>query len=108
MFFKKVNHKEKDEKIVKIVYEQLIDFQKGWENLVASIDRNTKAITLNATNLLTIDSNVRNTENEIQKMAEKHHTLEQSSKDYFEKVEKWTQKAHESIAQLRLNNEEVS
>ena len=90
------------------MHEQLADFQTGWENLVASIDRNTKAITLNSTNLLTIDSNVRNTENEIQKISEKHYTLEQSSKDYFEKVEKWTQDVHESIAQLRLNSDEVS
>ena len=73
-----------------------------------SIDRNTKAISLNSSNLLTIDSNVRNTEHEIQKCAEKHHTLEQSSKNYFEKVENWTQEVHQSIAQLRLNNEEVS
>jgi hypothetical protein len=57
---------------------------------------------------LTIDSNVKNTESEIQKISEKHHILERSSKDYFEKVETWTKEAHDAIIQIRNNSTEVS
>jgi predicted nucleic acid-binding Zn-ribbon protein len=85
----------------------LADFQLGWENLVSSIDRNTKAISLNSKNLSTIDSNVQNTESEIQKISEKHFALEKLSKNYFEKVEFWTTEVHGAIGQLREENEEV-
>jgi isocitrate dehydrogenase kinase/phosphatase len=85
----------------------LVDFQNGWEKLVASIDRNTKAIALNSKNLLTIDSNVQNTEIEILKISEKHYTLEKLSKEYFEKVESWTSDVHCAITQLRKDSNEV-
>lgn len=106
-FFSKIpNETSSEENIVKIVHEQLSDFQKGWESFVSSIDANTKQIAINSENLATINSNVQNTEEEILKISNKNQKLEKSAKDYFENVEMWTNEAQNAIVQLQETNEE--
>ena len=87
--------------MTRIVQTQLQDFQKGWEALVASIDNNTRQIAINSEDLLTINSNVQNTEKEILKVASKTQKLEKSSKAYFENIESWTKETFESITQIQ-------
>ena len=90
-----------EEKIAAIVQNQLADFQKGWEALVSSIDSNTRQSASNSEDLLTINANVQNVENEIQKISIKNQKLEKSSKSYFENVEDWTKQIHATISQIQ-------
>ena len=87
--------------------KHLEDFHKGWSNLVNSIDNNTKAISVNSKNIVTLDVNIQNTEMEISKLFEKFLKLEKSAKNYFEDIEKWTNQAHETISQIKKNIPEV-
>ena len=91
----------------KIIDRHLESFHKGWNNLVNSIESNTKAISLNSNNILTLDANIQNTEIEISKLFEKLLNLEKLSKNYFEDLETWTTQAHETIDQIRKSIPEV-
>jgi K+/H+ antiporter YhaU regulatory subunit KhtT len=83
------------------VQNQLADFQKGWEALVSSIDSNTRQSASNSEDLLTINANVQNVENEIQKLSIKQQKLEKTTKSYFDDVEIWTNQTHASIGQIQ-------
>jgi hypothetical protein len=94
------NHSS-EEKIAEIVQNQLADFQKGWEALVSSIDANTRQATTNSEDLLTINSNVQNVENEIQKLSIKNQKFEKTSKTFFEKMDNWSNETHSTISQIQ-------
>jgi hypothetical protein len=74
---------------------------------VASIDNNTRQISINSEDLLTINANVQNTESEILKLSSKNQNLEKSSKSYFENVEIWTKETFDSIKQIQQHIPEV-
>ena len=101
LFLKVPNENFTEEKVARIVQNQLQDFQKGWDSLVASIDSNTRQIALNSEDLLTINANVQNAEKEILKISAKNQKLEKSSKNYFENVETWTKETFDSITQIQ-------
>jgi hypothetical protein len=86
----------------------LSGFQQGWSKLVASIDANTKAIALNSKNSFTIDSNVQNAENEIQKLGSKFKSIEKMVKSNFDQTNIWTKNTDETILQIQKVIPEVS